>query len=214
MSLSAPDSEVDICNLALDLLKQDAITQIDPPNSVTEAICARHYHQVRRRTLRAHVWNFAAARKQISPDGTAPLFEYTHAYDLPNDFIRYVGRYDELGTLISEEEYDLEQNQLLLNGEDNTAINIKYIKDATEVVKFDPLFIDLFVVNLAIRIAPKFTAGEKRLATLAEMQKEIKAEATAIDGQERPPRRVQRSKWVSARRLGRRNVAGPLTRFD
>jgi len=209
MSLAAPDSEVDICNLALSHVKQRPVVQIDPPTSAAENLCAVWYHQVRRATLRGHVWNFALKRVKLTPDPSAvPLFGFTHAYLKPSDWVRFIGRYDDLGSKIVPDDYELEGNYYYTNGEDSQSINIRYIYDHVHVSKFDPLFISLFAINLAIILAPNFSGTENRVKVLVELQKEIKAEATAIDGQERPPRRIQKSKFITARRQGR-TVAGP-----
>jgi hypothetical protein len=218
MALEAPGSEVDICNLALSHLKQRAIVQLDPTTSDTEEICALWYQLVRRSTLRLHPWNFAMGRAEVLPDGTyTPEFGFTHAYQKPTDFIRLIGFYDDEGNRIhgrgSENDFDLENDYILYNGEDATAINIRYIMDITDVNKMDPLFIDLFALDLAIRLAPRFTGGEARVKTLASLRTEVYTAATAIDGQERPPRRVQRSRFIEARTRGG-NVAGKYTRFS
>jgi len=218
MSLDAPDAEVDICNLALIQLKQDLIAQIDPPKSKAEKICAQFYQQVRRATLRAHPWNFAVRRTTITPTGTAPLFGFTHAYDLPPDWLRYLSRHDDLGIRIkldeidSFEDYQIEGRQILLNGEDTSSIKLRYLTDFTNVVQMDPLFIDLFVINLAIKIAPNFSSSEARQRELKAQRKDIQHEARATDGQERPPIRIERSRWLTARRTSGR-VASKFTRF-
>lgn len=218
MALQAPNSEVDICNLALDFLKQESIVQLDPPSSNAEEICARWYQQIRRGTLRIHPWNFALKRTSMTPaSDSEPEFEYTHAYNLPNDFIRIGTLYTAEGDRIEKSEYEVEDGQILYNGEDNTAIFLKYIYDHTDVSAFDPLFMNLFALNLAIAIGPRFSGTETRIKTLIEMQKEAENTARSVDGQERPPRRIERSKWRDARRFGRTNqsgIAGPDTIFS
>lgn len=217
MSLTVPTSEVDICNMALTHLKQRHITSIDPPQSDTEELCALWYPQKRVECLRAHIWNFAKQQVVLTPDSdNEPEFGFSHAYLLPVDFVRFVGRFDDLGQRTgSPNDYDIQGRYLFLNGEDNASINVTYIKDFKQVSKMDPLFRSLFAVEMAITLAPNFAANENRVATLLKLQREIKAEATAIDGQERPPRRVQRSKFIEARR-GRRNSGGasPYTEFS
>lgn len=215
MSLAAPNSEVDICNIALQHLKQPPITSIDPASTTAEERCALNYHQVRQETLRSHAWNFAMKRVQLSPDlDNTPLFGFTHAYALPSDWLRYIGRYDDLGTRVSEDDYDIEGRYLLLNGEDSESVNLRYIYDHVTVSEMDPLFRGLFALNLAIVLAPSFSSTEQRLKALLEIRKDLETKATAIDGQERPPRRVQRSKFIEARRGGRHNLAGPYTYFQ
>lgn len=220
MSLSAPHSEVDICNMALSHLKQAPIRQIDPPKTDVESKCALQYHQIRQETLRSHTWNFASKRAQLTPDATkTPLFGFTHAYLLPPGCLRYIGRYDDLGNKMGGCEqgydYELEGRYLLLNGEDNSSVNIRYIDDFQTVIQMDSLFRGLFAINLAIILAPNFSGGEGRVTTLIGLRKDMEAKATAIDGQERPPRRIQRSKFIEARRAGGRSGgASPYTRFS
>lgn len=216
MSLSAPDSEIDICNMALSHLKQAPITQIDPPSSGVEERCALWYHQIRQETLRSHSWNFAIARTQISPDSSAePPFGFSHAYALPSNWLRFLGRYDDLGTRVQNDDYDIEGRYLLLNGEDNASINVRYITDFKTVIQMDALFRGLFAINLAIVLAPNFSGSEARVKTILEIRKDLEAKATAIDGQERPPRRIQRSKFIEARKGGMGGMsAGPHTVFS
>lgn len=214
MSLSAPNSEVDICNLALRHLKQAKIASVDPPGTHVEEICADWYTQIRQERLRSHPWNFAISRVELTPDATAPAFGFSHRYLLPSDWVRYIGRYDDLGNKLNED-YDIEGGYYLFNGEDDVAINLKYVTDFTDVVSMDPLFRGLFAIDLAIVLAPNFSGSENRVKTLLEIQKDLNTRATAIDGQERPPRRVQNSKFMDARRGGKSaGPAGPYTQFS
>lgn len=216
MSLTAPDSEVDICNMALDHLKQGALTSIDPATNIAGQRCARWYPQIRQETLRFHPWNFALKRVQLTPDSTAPSFGFTQRYLLPSDWLRYISRVDDFDNFLGDgTDYEIEERYYLFNGDDDTAINLRYIMDFTNVAKMDPLFRGLFAINLAIILAPNFAGTEGRVSTLLKIQKELEAKATAVDGQERPPRRIQRSKFLDARRGGRRGgIAGPYTRFS
>ena len=82
------------------------------------------------------------------------------------------------------------------------------------ISKMDPLFIEAFTLELAITMAPKFSGTEARVKTLATWRGDVMGEARAIDGQERPPRRRQRSKWIRARRAGVfTSTADKFTRF-
>ena len=199
MPLAAPDSEVDICNLALDWLKEVELVQVDPAKTTVEHLLARNYPQVRRAALRAHVWNFAKKRIKINPaPDLKPEFEYTHAYRFPSDFIRYVGRYDKDGRKI-QEKTAIEGNALLRNGADGVSINVIYIRDITDVSAFDPLFIDYISLRLALKVSRRFGAQNSHMQTFGAMLRDIKAEATAIDGQEDPPVRIQHSRFIRAR---------------
>lgn len=215
--MAAPTSAVEICNFALDHLKQKAITAITGDNLPTPAvICARHYDQVRRAVLESHPWNFAIKRIQITPLATAPLFGYSSAYQLPPDFIRLLTIGDDaLGAITPTELYQIEDGQLLTGSEfvtDATGTqNVRYVFDQTNINKFSALFIDIFAIELALRMAYKFTGLGNRVSQLRSLFQEFSTRAYAIDGQQRPPTRIERSKFRRARTFNRGNVAGPNT---
>jgi len=91
---------------------------------------------------------------------------------------------------------------------------MRYIFDQEDVLKWDPSAIELFTLNLALRLAPKFKSAPRTINNIKDQIREFKAEAKAIDGQERVPTRIQRSKFLQARRGTSANVAGKFTRFD
>ena len=65
--MAAPTVDVDICNLALDFLKQNKTIVEDitsTPTTEEEITCARWYHTTREALLRSHYWVFARGRKQ------------------------------------------------------------------------------------------------------------------------------------------------------
>lgn len=212
--MAAPTAAVDICNLSLDLLKQDAIASIDAPTGGTDVICARWYDHTRRTTLRKHPWNFAGSRTTIAPNAVAPVFGYAYAYDLPSDFIRLLTIGDDYINDL-QGKYQLENNQLLFNAADSSSLKLRYVYDFTNVALMDPLFVDVFAAELALRMAYKVTGSDEAAERITTHLKLIAPEAYAIDGQERPPTRIQRSKFLDARKRGSSSrVAGQNTVFD
>ncbi len=213
--MAAPTSPVAICNLALDHLKQGTVTNIEAPTTTTAVICARWYDTTRRAVLRKHTWSFAKTRRSLSRNSTAPSFGYADAYNLPNDFVRLrsigddsIGDYKQL-----TQPYEIEGDQILINNNEGDSLDITYIKDEILVTKFDPLFVDLLAVELALRMSYKFTLKNTVIVRLNEMATILRAEAKSVNGQDRPPRRVERSKYRRARRSLTSNVAGPITVF-
>lgn len=212
--MAAPTTKVHICNLAMDHLGQSAnVTNIDTPETEEEIKCARWYDTTRRALLRAHPWTFARARAQLSLNSNAPVFGYADAYNLPNDYIRlnFIGADD---VMDYKQAYALEGKQLLLNNSGGASINIGYTKDETNVVKFDALFIDLLSVEMAWRMAYAFTLKPSVKKQLKETLQDLRLEAKAVNSQERPPIRIERSKFIAARRRLTSNVAGKNTVFD
>lgn len=202
--MAAPQSKSAICNLALDYLLQtneESVSNIDSPTTTTEVICKRWYDEVRRAVLRKHPWNFAKKRVVLTQAATTPAFGYSNAYNLPNDFLRVLtlqnsNTFDPYFST----DYEIEGGQILTNGDTDETLNLSYIWDFTNVGKMDALFIDLLAIELALRMAYKFTSSSTRAKELFEIRAVKLSEATSIDGQERPPKRVERSRALTARR--------------
>ncbi len=221
MALPAPNDPVSVCNLALSYLAEEFVTDIETPpaGDDTAALCKLHFPQVRRETLRSHTWNFAIRRATLAADATAPEFGFTAKYKTPPDFLRYMTKHDELGgTLLSNPvqgvDYEFEDGYLLTGSTTDGALRIRYIFDNEDVSSWDPLFIRLVAINLALSMARNFKSAPRAIDDLKNTLRELKAEAKAIDGQERPPIRKQTSKFLNARRNRSSTVASRFTRFD
>ena len=210
---STANSKVDICNLSMDHIGGGIIVNIDTPSTTQEVKCARWYDVTRRALLRAHPWAFAKARDTITRDTTTPSHSWADAYNLPNSLVRlnFIG---DDSTLNFKGRYTLEGRQLLLDNSGATSINIGYTKDETDVTKFDSLFVDLLAVEIAWRVSFAFNLKPSLKKELREAREELRIEAKAVNSQERPPIRIQRSKFKEARQNLTSNVAGTETIFD
>ncbi len=191
----SPNNQTDICNLALDHLNVSAITSIDTPTSKNEQLCARWYEQTKRATLRAHTWNFAMKRVQLAALSTAPLFEFDTQYALPSDYIRLV----RIGFDTHYKYYGVEEGKLLVNSAD-IALPFRYVYNITNISKMDALFIDAWAANLAIRLAYPITGSNSSVERVGKFLAGTMDLARNVDGQERPPRRYERSRFKDARR--------------
>ncbi|MDP7430365.1 MAG: hypothetical protein QGG97_02320 [Flavobacteriales bacterium] len=210
---STATSKVDICNLAMDHMGGGIIVNIDTPTTEQEIKCARWYDVTRRALLRAHPWGFAKARAAISRDTTDPTHSWADAYNLPSTLVRlnFIG---DDSIMDYKGKYVLEGKQLLLDNSGATSINIGYTVDETDVTKFDSLFIDLLAVEIAWRVSFAFNLKPSLKKELREARIELRGEAKAVNSQERPPIRIQRSKLREARQRMTSNVAGTDTIFD
>lgn len=193
-------SAVDICNLALDLLSQTPVVDIDAPTTREEEICARHYDKVRRQLLRDWVWNFAKKRVMLSRSGT-PEFDFADEYVLPNDCLRVLSVAGE-SEIFQEKDYDIEGRNILLNNGGAASVGLRYIADITNPQLMDAGFINVFSQALALSMAYKFSLKKGLVEQIANQYRLDLPKAVSIDGQERPPRRIQRSKYHRARLMG------------
>lgn len=216
--MPAAASATDVCNLALDDLKQLPIKSVDTPVSATEQICARNYDTIRRECLFAHPWKFAITRIQLAANTVAPPFGYLYAYDLPSDYIRMITVGDDyLGNL--DQHFEIENNQLLASRGDDTfdgsTKDVRYMRDVVDVTKFSPGFVTYFRLKLAIRLSNKFNVPASLKAGIKEDFREAETEARAVNGQESKIKRIQYSRVLNKRRGIQSDVfASKFTIFD
>ena len=194
--MALPNSKVKICNLALDLLKEKPISDIDSPVTDVESLCSRWYDLTRASLLQSRNWSFATKSEAI-PAGTAPTVKiYADAYDFPNDYLKLTAITNPLHSL-SRYQYSIEQGQLLIDNNGGTSLDVWFIFDVTDVTEFPPLFSALLSGRLALVIAYKITTKTPLIAQIKEYIKSIEREALAYNGQERRPRRYEDSKIVN-----------------
>lgn len=83
----------------------------------------------------------------------------------------------------------------------STTLQMNYIFYAQDVPKFDPLFIKVMWLQMAVNMCKQLTKKEPSKELLAELSQADLA-AAAVAGQEKPPERVQRSRLRDVRRSG------------
>lgn len=157
-------SEVDICNLALGHLGDNAtVASLDPPEGSAQAEhCARFYPIARDTLLESHNWKFATRRATLALLD-ADAFNRTYAYAEPAGALRVVSILP--GTAMSTDEGeqfetmgDDEGNALVLTDlEDATAL---YTVRVTDTTKFSPLFVDALSRLLAAYLAGPVIKGD------------------------------------------------------
>lgn len=172
-------SEVEICNLALLKINQNAISSFEEGSVQAEA-CKRIYDQSRAYLLSQYNWNFAISRALLNlvsdNSGKEPteldydqtLFEYTKRFSLPEKFLRLIAVYNGLNQkLIAvtglKPPFVLEGGYIL---SDQKICKIKYIKDIEAVGKFPPQFLECFVLDIAIRLTKFFNDSTSYLQQL------------------------------------------------
>ena len=137
-------SETSIANLALSKIGALRITNIDTDTSIAAQHCREHYGISRDELLRSHAWAFALGRSTLSADSDTPDFEWDYQYQLPADCLRVLSLY---GTPYP---YAIEGEKLLT---DASEVDLRYIKKITDPTKFDVLFVEVLVLQLAVNLA-------------------------------------------------------------
>ena len=186
MAISETFNETAICNMSLAKLGANkTLVNVETGASQEARECRLHYEQTRDALLRSHSWRFAAERAELTAT-TTPAFEWGNAFTLPTDFLAMRSIYENRFSGKNVRSYALEGQILLTNEAD---MEIRYTKKVTDVTEFDSLFIEVLVLQLALK-----------LVSLAGASPKIRA----LDGQEtNTAGRFESSTWNDARYSGR-----------
>ena len=181
-----------ICNLALDHIGKDIVTDISTATQPAAVRVRRHYDHVLGVCLRMGYWNFATKRLALARILPAPINEFTYAYNLPADYVKMQR------TWPRQLHYKIEQGRLLT---DEATITIKYTSDGalTDPSLMDPLFIDYFSYELALRSVNKASASADLYGRIKEGSMQAFKSAAAIMSQEDPDDPIIESEWITDR---------------
>lgn len=192
-------TETDICNMSLGKLGSVRITSIATSDLSIEAVrCRNHYDQTRDALLRSFEWNFAKWRAELGLADTPP-FEWDYKYTLPTDFLRLISVYEWADTDAVDDRFTIEGNFILTNYD---SMNIKYIRKVTDPNKFDPLFVEVLVLQLALKLLHPI-AGAKAATLKDGIMQELGiylSQARTINRQE--VNVTGRSDWFNSRYEG------------
>lgn len=180
-------TKTDIANRVLVALGQPLVSNVDTDTNFRAIAIRTFYDDVLRGLLRAHPWNFAATRVQLSQvvdgggDAVAPAFGYSYQYDLPSDCLRTLRCSEE------DADYKVEGARIVT---DETEFYLEYTRLVDNPDLWDRLFMQAFVSKLTATCAVPITEDKgKQEAALAIYQLQMR-EARTADGQEGSARQV------------------------
>lgn len=207
-----------IANAALDRVGQSQIMSLD--DTTTSARKAKlHINECIRQVLRLGKWK--SATKQATPAQLAdvPLFQWSYAYQLPDDYIRMVkviaadladtvtpgSALPVFGDAYEVPDYAIQGKTLLTN---DTVVQMNYVADLTmgdnDVNVTDASLTELFILNLAVTLCWPFQQSRTlRESLLNEYQFKLR-KALAADAQDSKDPLVNRlddSEWIRERRF-------------
>lgn len=199
-------SEVDICNLALARLGDDAtIASINPPEGSAQAEhCARFYPIARDSLLEMHNWKFATRRARLA-QLAMDSWNWAFAYAEPTGTLKLLSILPASASSDDEgEQFDTMGDAsgaalILTDLEEATAMFIARVTDTT---KFSPLFIDALAWLLASHIAGPVLKGDAGVAASKSclgMFRMVFSEAKTSDANQRMVRPDHNPTWIAAR---------------
>ncbi len=169
-------SETQLVNNALIRLGANTITDLSTGGNHESNTMLQLYAPTRDALLRQHFWNFAIKRVSLAADSIAPAFEWSASYPLPADFIRVRKIFNSDGPFTIEAEALLTDQQ--------SELQLIYVSRITDVTRFDPLFVQVLTLMLAILAAPRIQGiGANTTALSAELQL-VMLEAKIVDAQD------------------------------
>lgn len=184
-------SITEIANLALLMLGESAILDIDDVRVKTARVMKTFYPSDRDAVLRSHRWNFAKARIQIAADTVAPQFQWTFAHTLPADYIRI------LGLDSSRISYVVEDGKLLAN---ETPVRVHYVKRVTDITKFDSLFVAVLAARLAADTCIPIKGSDEMFKTFWQAYMGKLVEARGVNAQELGSNQtIEAETWLDSR---------------
>ncbi len=197
MALSETLSETSICNMSLAKLgATKTLTNVETDSSFEAVQCRLHYEQTRDALKRSHFWRFAAARSQLTAT-TDPDFEWGNAFDLPSDFLAFRSVYDNTLVDNTRHSYAIEGLTFLTN---DSSVDLRYTKKVTDVSEFDSLFIEVLVLQLALKLTSLAGATPKIRESLKDDLKLLMPSVRALDRQEaRGKGRADQFTWTDVR---------------
>jgi hypothetical protein len=198
-----------ICNLSLSDIGSKRINNFETNDSEQAIMCRLHYEPTRDALLRSHRWRFARARATLSKDVTDPdTDEWDNQFILPNDFLRFRSIEEEKGYSSRSRRHSIEGDRFLTNF---STVNMRYIRKVTDVTKFDPLFVQVLVLQLDLKLITGLAKTDTQLKeSIKNDLKELMPKVQAVDDDETNV--GGRSDWNLARHGGL-GIAGQEERF-
>ena len=199
-------SEVDICNLALARLGDNAtVASIDPPEGSAQAEhCARFYAVARDSLLEMHAWKFAT-RRVLLAKLTVESWDWAFAYAEPTGALKLLGVLSATASNDDETQpYEAESAAngaaiILTNQED---ASLRFVARVTDTTKFSPLFVDALAWLLASYLAGpvlKGDAGAAMAKTCLQSFMLAFSNAKVSDANQRKVRPEHTPAWIAGR---------------
>lgn len=172
-------TDVSICSNALLMLGAQPINDLTE-DSDRARLASNLYPTVRDALIRGFPWNCCIARVVLSPDATAPAFDWTYQFQLPGDFVKALA----VGELGAEREFRIEGRKLL---SDDNPCYLRYVFRNENTATWDDGLVNVLTLQMAAAMAYGITQSATLQDTLAKQAEVALRRAKAVDGQDDTP---------------------------
>lgn len=188
-------SEVAICNAALAKVSNNRIASLSEGSTAGD-LCNEMYERIRDRLLRRHIWNFNKKRVKLAQLAQTPVFGWTHAYQLPSDWVRNIAVYPDPAGINPTHDYEVEGRTIAA---DHADIYLVYGARVTDPNDFDEMFREALAYALAVELAVPLAKSATLRDRMNEAFESYVMEAQTIDGQDDPPDYPPEPGWATVR---------------
>lgn len=193
------ESDIAICNRALDMCDADAILSFDDQTKNAQRL-KRSFVPVRRAVIRAYPWNCVTRRAALAASAEAPAWGFARQFALPEG--PSPARCLNVRSVEGEIEgtaspYKIEGRFIV--SDDAAPLNILYLADITDPTRYDPLLDDAIAYRLAAELCYPLTGSRTAAADMRTAYRDVLKEARRVDAQEGTPEEILASLWTDSR---------------
>lgn len=182
-------SEVSICNQAISWLGGNLITSLDDES--TEAIlCKANYALLRDAVLEEGEWTFATKRFKLLPSPDAPIYGYSHKFELPSEVMLVKKATPYANNANDSEKFDWRREEEFILA-DVDAIYVKCIVRITDVKKFNATFNQTLAARIGADIAVPLTESTSKEDQMWGKYNRAIALALSLDGMQGKSDRIK-----------------------
>lgn len=185
-------SDIGLSSRALIKIGASPITSFNDGTAESE-IAGALFPQIRDALLSAYAWSFATGQIALDRLQTAPVADFTYAFQLPNDFLRALSAGS--GTRGRGLNYRIAAGALHTNAPD---VILTYIYRPEEEV-FPPYFDHALIARLAAEFAIPVTENTSRSETMLSIAEREYMRARQIDAQQDTPNKIEDFTLVKVR---------------
>ena len=195
--MSIPQSDVEICNLALGHLGDfGTVESITTPEKPNELILAKWYGISRQTWLKKVMPNFAMDRDTVAQNATVGKINFNYSYPFPARALKILG-IGEVQNKINN--YTVEGQNIYTTRLYEDGLQVRFIRDITDISKWSSESIMAFSWYLAEQISMEVTKNASIFEAMAIKAKQEMAFVSGINAQENRPIRLSRSRNRQAR---------------
>ena len=189
-------SSTDICNMALDLLKEAPITSLTQDRPIARWL-NRNFAVTRDSVLSKADWNCALKRASVAANAAAPAYGWTYSYTRPSDCLRVIPlTYD--GTIEGAPiQYEEEGDYILTNK--SGPLKVRYVSRFENYDKYPAALQEALSAAIAAKMAHWLT-GKSNFASVArQAYQDAMKDAWLIDAISGTMPRAADDEWLNVR---------------